>query len=163
MTTFIQLLTLFGLIIFVQSSIIFLVIKKFSKNNKFVESTGVPIGTNVLNVIDTYLASSDKKMGNSHYLLFVDVECQQCKRILEAFPLLDNTVSSLFSIIVREEQAKDNLYNNIYHDLSFNYLPDNVIFGSLRVKAFPYFMKIDKDGNLENKSYATRGNLLEYL
>lgn len=140
----------------------------FHLKNRFKVRFGPSIGQSISQVeisdINQNKSLLNNVLGNKKsLLLFVDMDCDHCNKIINSLKLINRSgLSQIQFLLANTEEnirgvKEKNLEGNFY------FLDENVLFNSMNIKGFPFFIEIDNKNVIENKGYASSNVIIEYL
>lgn len=163
----IQIIISLIIVILIQFSLILTLIYRYTTQDRHIENSGLKKGSSMPHVVLEHVNGESvdlaKNYSNTKYLLFVDLDCRQCSKIISSLEAFDKKYLEKLKIILKK--TEDNLSTSKikkYVNQSY-FILDDTLHNRLNVSGFPFIFKIDSKGTIEEKGYVTKNTLIDYM
>ncbi|PFN00484.1 hypothetical protein [Bacillus cereus] len=140
----------------------------FHLKNRYKVKSGPAIGQpipeiEILDIDRKTMQLNNRLQGEKNLLLFVDMDCEHCNKIINSLKLMDSSVLNNIHFLLSESDENFNILKDRGIRGNFYFLKEEDIFLHLNIKGFPFFLDIDSNNVIEKKGFATTSVIVEYL
>ncbi|HDX9647838.1 hypothetical protein CN936_19260 [Bacillus cereus] len=105
----------------------------------------------------------DNVLGNKNTLVFLDLDCKECNKVFSSLDVFNiSYLSEIKLVLIKTEKNFKYMSNSVYKDRAL-FIDEDIIINQFNIDVFPFAMRVDESGKVEENSHITKENLINYI
>ncbi|HDR7002941.1 MULTISPECIES: hypothetical protein [Bacillus] len=161
-----QILVTLLLILVVQCLMHIAVIMKLKSKKKL--KIGPRIGENIKNLSYEKNNQAIKNLYDDiketkNIFIFLDLNCKECNKLFYALDAIKKEyLNNVRLILIEEDYNLESIEKNEYKN-QIRFMKEETIMNELEINAFPFLIQVNNEGELQDKNYIGKSNLMQYI